>query len=139
MKTLQWNADAARNAQRWVDACPSGHGNTKKIPGVATCSQNMAWTSGSSVDWAKAIGMWYNEVENFNYCAPPKAGKEVGHFMNMMWADTSVIGCAAKNCGKWTICVCNYCNSRGGPASKRYCPWKKRHYLTDNSSLKNLH
>ncbi|XP_055338419.1 cysteine-rich venom protein VAR10-like [Paramacrobiotus metropolitanus] len=139
MNKLDWSDCAASNAQHWADTCPSDHDrlSDRHIPEFPYCGQNIFWNSGSPATWTAAIKEWYNEVNIFSYCAD-NTGKDVGHYTQVMWADTTLIGCGMKS-GCSTInglnlpapvnvFVCNYCTGGNvhtdGVANSEWCPYK---------------
>ncbi|XP_055346968.1 cysteine-rich secretory protein 2-like [Paramacrobiotus metropolitanus] len=134
MRKLKWNTDAAKSAQRWADTCPDGHNKDtdRQTPGFGKCGQNIAWRQGTAAfSWTNAINQWYNEVKYFRYCRQPTG--PVGHYTQLMWANTSVVGCGVRsgcnNLGTNTIVyVCNYCNGGNimlnNDPNSPYCPWK---------------
>ncbi|PRQ00564.1 Cysteine-rich secretory protein family protein [Enhygromyxa salina] len=63
------------------------------------------------------VASWAAESEHFNYasnrCA---AGQVCGHYTQVVWRDSTEIGCAVARCssnspfggGEWFMAVCNY-------------------------------
>ncbi|XP_055350808.1 uncharacterized protein LOC129597346 [Paramacrobiotus metropolitanus] len=122
MNKLDWSNCAASNTQYWANTCPSDHdrSSTRQIPGFAYCGQNVYWNSGAPQTWSAAIKAWFDEVRDFALCAD-NSGKSVGHYTQIMWADTTLIGCGMKSgCpaininginlpAPVNVYVCNYC------------------------------
>ncbi|MCB1179450.1 MAG: hypothetical protein KDK36_17850 [Leptospiraceae bacterium] len=75
-----------------------------------------------------AVDSWYSEIEDFQYSSKgvicPKRGKKgaIGHFTQVMWEDSTNLGCAAAQCngGKKVVVVCNY--GPGGNFNQRTTP-----------------
>ncbi|XP_055346979.1 cysteine-rich secretory protein 3-like [Paramacrobiotus metropolitanus] len=133
MNMLKWNEKAAQMAQQWANTCPTGHNSNddRNLAGFDGCGQNIAWREGSALSWSDAINDWFEEVKNFRYCRQP-TGK-VGHFTQMMWADTKVVGCGIRtDCNKLgrntIVYVCNYCDAGNvmmdDDMDSPFCPWK---------------
>ena len=67
----------------------------------------------------EAVEAWYSEIRDFQYsrrgvvCPRRNEKGVIGHFTQVMWADSTAVGCAYATCGDGTsvVVVCNY-----GPA-----------------------
>jgi len=100
---LSWDNSLAASAQSWVDGCRglkhSSSGN----------GENIYMRSIDNFDGEDATTAWYNEVYNpgYNYDSPGYNGG-TGHFTQVVWKDTTKIGCGYKNCGDGCYVVCQY-------------------------------
>ena len=128
MNKLIWSDELAKIAQRWADQCPSHHDVNRKSPDFPSePGQNLAdsWSSVNSFDYnlADRIQSWYEEVKdwpasNVDSFTSSGATGTVGHFTQVVWADTRYIGCGAiyykdtnPNVAKYPYrktLVCNY-------------------------------
>mmetsp|Transcript_32786 Transcript_32786/g.77626 ORF Transcript_32786/g.77626 Transcript_32786/m.77626 type:complete len:2229 (-) Transcript_32786:40-6726(-) len=156
---LVWDEDIAEVAQLWADSlkddnsCKMKHStdaerralytDAKHAAASAYSGENLAWAmagSGSPVySPRKVSGMWASEKADYAYgpsgadCTKP-VNKAVGHYTQMVWAETQKIGCGVATCGpeKSTVWVCqyypggNYMNKlpfckAGKPASMQEC------------------
>lgn len=99
---LTWSAEIAKSAQDYANSCPSGHSNTKY-------GENIAYST--VIQTADdVVKRWYEEVELYNY-ANPKFDVKTGHFTQVVWKNTTQVGCGqVSNCkGEWKdIVVCQY-------------------------------
>ncbi|PRP86325.1 pathogenesis-related protein PRMS-like [Planoprotostelium fungivorum] len=109
---LTWNAEGAALAQSWADNCDFKHGgaegygqNIWMSSGGGTCNLNdiedsvTSWTAGELPDWTCGKDMWSDDGCNGGWA-------NCGHLTQVLWQDTTSVGCA---CG--TTCklvVCNY-------------------------------
>jgi hypothetical protein len=56
---------------------------------------------------ANAVNAWYGEEQYYNY-NNPGFNSLTGHFTQVVWKDTSLLGCAYKDCGNIIIVSCKY-------------------------------
>ncbi|XP_052271444.1 allurin-like [Dreissena polymorpha] len=111
MQSMSWDQSIASLAQRWAENCVWGHdANFKRTDnGRFSVGQNMAANSGD-LDWNWAISDWAKEKNDYTYDGD-NTGKVVGHYTQIVWAETSKVGCGYAKCGDRNHYVCNY-----GPA-----------------------
>jgi len=124
MLALVWNYELEAVAQRWADQCTFGHdSNRDKLDGTSV-GQNAYMSMSSQVSTAEevmatvdnAVTAWYNEVTNPGFdpadIQPFKFGYGTGHYTQVVWAETSEVGCgwAYFSEGGWqrSLVVCNY-------------------------------
>lgn len=71
--------------------------------------ENLYWSSfESTVD--DVVGAWASEVAFYDYDSNRcDAGEQCGHYTQIVWADTAVVGCGLAPCnGLGEVWVCNY-------------------------------
>ncbi|XP_071818893.1 uncharacterized protein [Apostichopus japonicus] len=125
MNTLTWDDGLAESAQACADQCAFAHCRT---------GENIYLTSRDSPapTAEEVVATWYSEEINYNYqlndCAD---GKICGHYKQVVWAETSKVGCAHKFCdsievvpgnvweGAW-LAVCQYDPAGNVGAKKPY-------------------
>ena len=88
---------------RWTDQCEFGHDANRKIDGYWAVGQNAYTSSGSSYNSSsvarRAVQAWYSEVQYWpsssvgSFQSTSINGNAVGHFTQIIWADTTHIGC----------------------------------------------
>ncbi len=103
---LVWSETLAKSAQNFVNHCPSGHS------GVAY-GENIFFAS-AQFPLKDVFHHWYKEESLYDY-RRPRLSKHTGHFTQIVWKNTTQVGCAYKaDCtGKWKhIWVCHY-NPKG--------------------------
>jgi len=117
---LVWDADLAKLAQRWADQCKFGHDKgrgTEQFPD--SVGQNVYWRSnGPDDDMATDVTVsWYSEIADYitdgngdpNKFGTSKSIKAVGHFTQVVWQETTHIGCGyTEGEGEGTVVACNY-------------------------------
>jgi len=129
LQPLTWSAELATFAQAWADtlkgtkACAPAHRapNRRDLAGKQT-GENIYWQSqayaddGSPAgglpfraDGNKVAGAWAGEKPSWNFarrsCAP---GAICGHYTQMTWKSTTIVGCGRASCGASEVWVCNY-------------------------------
>ncbi|XP_042092661.1 cysteine-rich secretory protein 3 isoform X1 [Ovis aries] len=128
MLKMQWNSKAAANAQNWANKCLFKHSNKKdRIVGTRNCGENLFMSSYPST-WSNAIQNWYDEVHDFAFEVGPKSPQAVvGHFTQVVWYSSFLIGCGVAYCPKQSLkylYVCQYCPA-GNIVGKQHVPYQK--------------
>ncbi len=102
---LRWSAEVAAVAQRWANGlaargCVMQHSSGKY-------GENLAMIMGGTLSAEEVAAMWYDEVALYDF-AKPGFSMAAGHFTQLVWRGTSMIGCGKASCGNGEIWVCNY-------------------------------
>nr|CAD7197568.1 unnamed protein product [Timema douglasi] len=122
-KLGSWDDELAGIAQRWVDQCQIDHDSCRRCERF-NVGQNICM-SGSTIhhsfDPSSQVKAFYDEVKYFNrtdvncFNIPEPNSEVVGHYTQVVWADTTLVGCGLIYYpdGVWNIyyMACNY-----GPA-----------------------
>ena len=121
---LTGSTQLAQYAQQWAQHLAS-HGckmQHRKHAGKANLQvgENIYWAS--PVTWsdgrrelqgiqaADVVSAWVDEVHDYHYASNTcKAGKQCGHYTQVVWRTTRQVGCGMSLCpDKGQIWVCNY-------------------------------
>uniref|UniRef100_K1QYI2 Cysteine-rich secretory protein Mr30 n=1 Tax=Magallana gigas TaxID=29159 RepID=K1QYI2_MAGGI len=97
MYKMYWDDEIAMIAQNYADACRFSVG------------QNLA-AGDYDVGWGNIVKLWYDEVKDFTMNGTNNFGR-VGHYTQVVSANSILIGCGFALCGTTRNYVCNY-----GPA-----------------------
>lgn len=110
---LSWSTVLANAAQTYSDQCNFAHS------GAPGAGENLAAAAPWSDQHLAAAMSWASENVLYNYAAntcPP--GEQCGHYTQMVWANTTQLGCGTTNCNtntpfgagfpQWTFTVCQY-------------------------------
>jgi hypothetical protein len=128
---LKWSGKLASYSQDWANRLGST-GSCKMVhrSGEPPYGENLYWASPVSWSTGEAsvqsitikdvVKSWTDEEEWYNYnknsCRP---GKKCGHYTQVVWEDTTEVGCAIKVCAdKSQSWVCSY-NPPGNFVGKR--------------------
>uniref|UniRef100_A0A914CBT7 SCP domain-containing protein n=1 Tax=Acrobeloides nanus TaxID=290746 RepID=A0A914CBT7_9BILA len=110
MRMLYWSDELAASAQRHADRCDFRHSRDRRNVG-----ENI-WAAPYS-NYSDAITLWFQEVNN-PWCGCNHAYKHCcGHYIQVVWAETNLVGCGFARCsGVWglsggyhrNVFVCHY-------------------------------
>ena len=120
LKRLVWDDALAAAAQDIANTCVFAH------VGVTDgrwswVGQNLyqwsGWNSAgpenvaAGADWDSAVMSWFNEYKDYHY--PDSSSDNTGHYTQVVWADTEVVGCGyaayvTNEDWKNKFYVCNY-------------------------------
>lgn len=93
LPALSWNDDAAAYAADWARGCVFEHGSGNAF------GENLAFFSGIEHTPSDVVDGWASEDADYDYeantCAP---GAMCGHYTQIVWAETTSIGCAKAEC-----------------------------------------
>ncbi|XP_045131762.1 CRISP/Allergen/PR-1-like [Portunus trituberculatus] len=118
IRALEWDEELATVAQRHADQCVFEHdcNECRKVERFSV-GQNIYMTMASfkdKSDWSGAVTAWYDEVAQFTGkgIKSYKFRKNTGHYTQMLWGTTSLVGCGYTNFKSDGIFkglyVCNY-------------------------------
>ncbi|KAL6841549.1 hypothetical protein ACP4OV_028692 [Aristida adscensionis] len=106
---LRWSSRLARYARRWSAArrldCALAHSPASPF------GENVFRGSGGEWRAADAVGSWAGEAAAYDWRAQAcQPGKVCGHFTQLVWNDTEIVGCGRAVClaGAGVIVTCSY-------------------------------
>ncbi|XP_071648379.1 venom allergen 3-like [Temnothorax longispinosus] len=116
MPDLTWDNELEEIAQRWVIQCNFGHDQCRDV-GRFAVGQNAAigYSSGENRFTVESfVQSWYDEVALFdrNQVSRYQFDPNTGHYTQVVWANTTTIGCGLINYNSYgwntKYLVCNY-------------------------------
>jgi hypothetical protein len=103
---VRWNTELAAGAQAYADTCPSGHSTydyRADTGGFALVGENLY--GGSNVLAGIAAFVAERTEYDFGTMITESNYLSFGHYTQVVWADTTDIGCAVGDCGTYpTVC-----------------------------------
>jgi pathogenesis-related protein 1 len=104
---LSWSQPLAAHAQRYADSlarngCNLQHSQTEH-------GENLFGGSGKNTP-AEVVTRWAGEEQCFHYANfPASCSCTCGHYTQLVWADTTRLGCGMARCANGSeVWVCNY-------------------------------
>ena len=102
---LTWSPKLAEVAQQWAktlkaQGCKFGHSGGRY-------GENLAAGTSGTLDGKSVTEMWYDEIKQYSF----KSGgfsMQTGHFTQVVWKETTQLGCAMTTCRGMDIWVCEY-------------------------------
>ncbi|KAL5107886.1 Peptidase inhibitor 15 [Taenia crassiceps] len=98
MKLMTYSQKLENLAERWVARCEFEHPDTRIWTEYANTGQNLAITGGRPAKLKGMMKMWRDEAKDYSYDGDCMYGKVCGHYTQMVWANTSEVGCAIRQC-----------------------------------------
>jgi len=118
---LKWDSALETVAQNYANGCNFAHNAArstqyKSISGKDTyVGENIAMGGPVSMyGMENLFGLWWDEQKDYT-CGTPISGSNFGafgHYTQIMWDDTTLLGCGVKVCNNQNYLVCNY--AQGG-------------------------
>ena len=95
LASLSWDAGIAGGSQAWANGCSAMHSGA---PGLG---ENLYYSAGSVPTPATAVASWESESTDYTYAAigdPVNNFDDIGHYTQLVWANTSLVGCGVTHC-----------------------------------------
>lgn len=114
LPSLTWDAGIAQYAKAWAEYLKVNNGCKMKHRSAAgkkekPYGENLYWSYNKKNKPEQVVNSWSSEAKDYNYATNRcKAGKICGHFTQVIWKNTTKVGCAMVTCGLEEVWVCNY-------------------------------
>ncbi len=123
---LELSDSLNKSAQEWAEHIASTgksqHSATDDGENIAMSATTNEPSKDGVAIAQDAISRWYNEERNYNYATQKSTGGLIGHFTQIVWKDTTKVGCGVaqgrSNGFNRTFVVCQY--SPAGNVVGRY-------------------
>lgn len=116
---LKWSYRLSLKAKRWASHLRRENCRVYHSPGNKL-GENIYWSIRMMNTPEAVVDEWASEIQFFN----PKTGRcqggECGHYTQMIWKNTTKVGCAVVKCGEKEIWVCEYSPAGNWVGQKPY-------------------
>lgn len=104
---MTWSDELAGVAQEWANhLITNGQFVHSHNPNYG---ENLYEIQGAAATPNMVVKAWADEVSDYNYTANACVGSKMcGHYTQIVWADTSQVGCAMAKAGSREVWVCEY-------------------------------
>ncbi|GAA5906465.1 hypothetical protein JCM6882_004443 [Rhodosporidiobolus microsporus] len=89
---LTWDEELARFAADWVNGCVFEHSGGPVLAGNGPIDPN------ADYDPTGGVEGWNNEEKDYTYNPSSGFSMGTGHFTQVVWAESKLLGCAMKAC-----------------------------------------
>jgi len=104
---LSWSPQLASLAEDWVNHLAK-KGFALEHRADTDFGENI-YVSTSLATPAQAVGVWLDEKADYDYSTNScKIDRVCGHYTQIVWKNTTEVGCATASNGKKQVWVCNY-------------------------------
>ncbi|XP_074641167.1 cysteine-rich venom protein Mr30-like [Tubulanus polymorphus] len=139
---MYWDKEAAKAALGWANSMCHARGGgpdhdpitARFIPGRNAYGQNWFCSGGQGTTWQEVIKSWCDEKTEENFSYEEGGNQATGHYSQVMWADSVLVGCAMLYCdvgNKGEYFVCNYARAGNEPG---YYGKMDRPYIRSNTT-----
>lgn len=103
---LEWSDEIAKSALEWAKTlekdCGFYHSDSD-------FGENLWMGTSGAYQTASVVDSWGEEKADYNYSSNKcKPGRVCGHYTQIVWKNTTKVGCAQVECDGMTIWVCQY-------------------------------
>jgi pathogenesis-related protein 1 len=102
---LTWSDRLAEQAEDWANTLLA-RGQLSHRPKSAY-GENLFDITGGRASPERVVDAWASESEDYDYAAN-KCRRACGHYTQIVWAETSKVGCGVARDSRREVWVCNY-------------------------------
>ncbi len=103
---LTWSDDLAQHAQEWANQLANENFKLYHRPNNPF-GENLTWAAHQQLTPLQVVNSWGEEVAQYDYDSNSCSGV-CGHYTQIVWQETTEVGCAVVRSQQQEIWVCNY-------------------------------
>jgi uncharacterized protein YkwD len=109
---VNWSVDLAKDALGWARHLASIDQGEHDPSSRGKEGENIWWGTTGAFSYGQMVGSWGSEKKDFRYGVFPdcrtRRSAVVGHYTQIVWKNTTSVGCALASNGKTDYFVCRY-------------------------------
>lgn len=109
---LEWSPALAKDALAWGQHLAAIDRGEHDASARGKEGENLWWGTADMFSYVDMVDTWGNEKNSFRYGVFPDVGTRrgamVGHYTQMVWKNTTSVGCALVGNGTMDYLVCRY-------------------------------
>ena len=102
---VRWSNTLATYAQEWANYLAANNKFQHRSNGKY--GENLFWAQGKRWSPTEVVNSWGSEVKDYTYKSN-KCNGVCGHYTQIVWRNTTEVGCAVARSGNQEVWVCNY-------------------------------
>jgi uncharacterized protein YkwD len=106
-----WSDDLASDARTWAAHLAAIDKGDHDLSIRGREGENIWWGTAGAFSYTEMVNFWAGEKKDFVYDVFPNCRKGkgvVGHYTQMVWKNTTAVGCALASNGHTDYLVCRY-------------------------------
>jgi hypothetical protein len=112
LPSMVWSEDLAKDALAWARHLAAIDQGQHDPSSRGKEGENIWWGTTGAFSYGQMVGFWGGEKKMFKYGVFPdcKTNRSavVGHYTQIVWKNTTSVGCALASNGKTDYLVCRY-------------------------------
>lgn len=118
VQPLTWSDELAEHSQQWADVLAAERTMYHRPISTNPYGENLATSRQHPMTPRFVVNLWGDEDKYYDYGANQCLGPMCGHYTQMIWHETTEVGCAMTKDGDFEAWVCSY-NPPGNYSGER--------------------